>query len=103
MLRVHFDPGALAELHAARDWYEDKSSGKGAEFVGEVVRRVEHIQDWPNAARRVDGLKTRREVRCSGLHNFPYGVVYFVGDDVLWIVAIAHGRRRPNYWRTRLR
>jgi toxin ParE1/3/4 len=103
MLRVHFDPAALAELHTAHVWYEAKSSGKGLEFVREVTRHIEHIEEWPEAARRVESLKTRREVRRSGLRTFPYGVVYFVTDDVLWIVAIAHGKRRPNYWRDRLR
>jgi hypothetical protein len=29
-------------------------------------------------------------------------VVYLVIDDVLWIIAISHGTRRPNYWQARL-
>ena len=102
MLCVHFDPAALAEMRAAHDWYEDKSSGRGLEFVREVMRRIEHIEERPKAARRVEGLETRRDVRRSSLRDFPYGVVYVVIGDVLWIIAIAHGRRRPNYWQARL-
>lgn len=35
--------------------------------------------------------------------RFPYAVVYRVrGEQVVEIVAVAHYRRRPGYWRRRL-
>ncbi len=33
--------------------------------------------------------------------KFPYSIVYAVLADVLFVLAYAHGSRRPGYWRTR--
>ncbi len=37
------------------------------------------------------------------LIGFPYNIVYVIRGDVVFIIAIAHHRRQPGYWRTRLR
>jgi len=36
------------------------------------------------------------------LRRFPYSVIYRVEPSRIVIVAIAHGRRRPGYWKERL-
>lgn len=41
-------------------------------------------------------------VRSKGVSDFPYRVVYFVEGDLLKIVAVAHAKRRPGYWRDRV-
>jgi len=40
---------------------------------------------------------TRRFV----LHRFPFSIIY-LDDDVLSIVAVAHSKRKPGYWKARL-
>jgi plasmid stabilization system protein ParE len=35
------------------------------------------------------------------LRRFPYGVIYRMTDAAIEVVAVAHGRRRPGYWKTR--
>jgi hypothetical protein len=37
------------------------------------------------------------------VRRFPYGVIYRVREEVIWVVAIAHMRRRPGYWLDRVR
>jgi hypothetical protein len=37
------------------------------------------------------------------MRRFPFSVVYHVVDDLIRIVAIAHAKRKPGYWRTRMR
>jgi hypothetical protein len=37
------------------------------------------------------------------LKKFPYLVVFREYPDHLFIVAVAHGHRRPGYWRKRLK
>ena len=34
--------------------------------------------------------------------TFPYSLVYFVENDTLNVVAVAHDKRKPGYWRSRL-
>jgi hypothetical protein len=29
---------------------------------------------------------------------FPYYISYIVRESVIWILALAHGHRRPEYW-----
>jgi hypothetical protein len=35
------------------------------------------------------------------LRRFPYLIVFREGMEGIEIVAVAHGRRRPGYWRDR--
>ena len=41
------------------------------------------------------------ESRRAVLNRFPYLVVFREHEFHIQIVAIAHGRRRPNYWKSR--
>lgn len=41
-------------------------------------------------------------VRRKGVIGFPYGVLYFSTDSEIVIVAYAHEKRRPGYWKRRL-
>ncbi|HEU5117317.1 MAG TPA: hypothetical protein VFT74_11690, partial [Isosphaeraceae bacterium] len=36
-----------------------------------------------------------RKMRFS---RFPYTVYFAELDDVIWIAAVAHQKRRPSYW-----
>ena len=35
------------------------------------------------------------------LRRFPYGVVYRITKSAIQVIAVAHGRRRPGYWKSR--
>jgi hypothetical protein len=35
--------------------------------------------------------------------RFPYSVVYLEDEDEIWVLAVAHAKRRPGYWRGRLK
>ena len=43
---------------------------------------------------------TSRSEKCV-LPGFPYNVLFQIDDEGLFIVAVAHQRRRPAYWRPR--
>jgi len=97
--RVRVHRAAAAELEAAASWYEEQCVGLGADFVEEIRRVVglivESPREWP-----VSPWDSRaRSVR---LARFPYSVVFVEApEDELVIVAVAHGRRKPGYWRAR--
>ena len=101
-LAVRFDPAAQDELDAAHDWYERESPGVGAEFLVEVRRAAHGVADWPGIGLLDEVPGTSREVRRAVVERFPYGIAYVVLDDVLWVVAVVHERRRPGYWHDRL-
>lgn len=89
---------AEVELWEAVEYYESRSTGLGLDFEAEIeasVRAISQSPDrWPV---RDDG--TRRYLT----HRFPYVVVYVLIPDRIWIIALAHCRRRPRYWSDRMR
>jgi toxin ParE1/3/4 len=53
------------------------------------------------AAIHSGGLGNLHGTRKYLLRRFPYAVIYRVTDEAIEVVAVAHGRRRPGYWKTR--
>lgn len=79
-----------------RCWYQRRSIRAAEMFIDELDRAIERIRDhagqFPEYA-----AGTRRIV----LPRFPYIVVFRETAAGIEIIAIAHGRRRPGYWRDR--
>ncbi|MBI4501656.1 MAG: type II toxin-antitoxin system RelE/ParE family toxin [Gemmatimonadetes bacterium] len=92
-----FLPAAREEFLAAADRYDAASPGLGEEFIAEVERAVARLTTFPNHGNPYFG-ESRRIV----LRRFPYDVVYLRSDQEIVVVAIAHQRRSPFYWRERI-
>jgi toxin ParE1/3/4 len=37
----------------------------------------------------------------GSLHRFPFTLIYAPSSHVLYVLAVAHDRRRPGYWLSR--
>ena len=97
MKGVVFHTDAEAELEEAVAYYEGKRRGLGREFQADVEAAINVIQRNPG----VGGLYKDTGLRHITVGRFPYVVFYAELDDAIWIAAIAHGQRRPDYWRRR--
>jgi plasmid stabilization system protein ParE len=93
---VWFHEAAEAELNEAADFYDMESPGLGQTFIDEVRHGVERIAELPEAAPAIRG-----RVRKRLLLKFPYSLLYSVHDDLIRLLAVAHHKRRPFYWRSR--
>jgi plasmid stabilization system protein ParE len=89
---------ASAELEAAVRWYEERRRGLGAEFFDAVSLTMALIAERPEIGTVIDGRVSLRRIVVS---RFPYQVVYRVTPADITIVAVAHLKRRPNYWKDR--
>lgn len=98
--RLH--PEARTEIESAAAWYEDQRSGLGREFVTHVGLAIRSAADAPRSGSPIDGIDSMLEIRRVGTRQFPYLVVYVVGVDEIIVIAIAHERRRPEYWSGRI-
>jgi plasmid stabilization system protein ParE len=94
---LKFLPEASAELYEAAAYYEGKQPGLGWRFRSEVFELCRLIVQQPLLWRERDG--GYRRVNCP---VFPYYVAYFIRGDLVIIAAVAHGSRRPDYWKERL-
>lgn len=41
------------------------------------------------------------DIRRFVLRKFPYSIIYSIEPDCVMILAVAHQRREPGYWRER--
>lgn len=85
------------EFRESVRYYENEAPGVGLRFIAEVRRGVNFITENPFGAAAV-GSGIRRKV----LNHFPYSLLYAVESELVVIVAVAHQKRRPRYWRGRL-
>ena len=94
--RVDLHPEAIAEARAAYQWYAERNPLAANAFMAAVDHAVNEIHNspvrWPL---HLHG--TRKYL----LRRFPYGIIYRVTDVAIQVVAVAHGRRRPGYWKAR--
>ena len=93
---VRFSEDAIIEALAAFRWYRGRSDRAAARFRDELVHAVDAIATSPEAwPSYVSG--TRRYL----VRRFPFLVVFTATPDEIQVVAVAHARRRPGYWKDR--
>ena len=98
-----FLPEPDAEFEAAADEYDTQSPGTGRRFVRTVRELVARLVEQPRLYGKVNPPVRGRDVREAPVNPFDYRLVYEVRADEILILAVAHNRRLPNYWRGRLR
>ena len=87
---------AYRELDEAERYIEERRSGYGRKFRTEVDACLRSIQERPTGyAQRRTGF------RYGTVARFPYRVIYKVHEDVILIVAVYHGKRKPYGWMQR--
>jgi toxin ParE1/3/4 len=92
-----FHPLAWEELEAADGWYQCRSSDASLAFLSDLDTAIEDVlqasRRWP---KYMHG--TRRVV----MQRFPFSIVYLDDPDLITIIAVAHAKRKPGYWKRRL-
>lgn len=96
-MKLRFAAAARRELNEAAVWLELQESGLGERFLREVAQARRLILEYPNAWHPL-GSRLRR---CH-LKRFRYGLIYRIQGDVIEVVAVAHDRQKPEYWRDRV-
>ncbi|MEA1934669.1 MAG: type II toxin-antitoxin system RelE/ParE family toxin [Thermodesulfobacteriota bacterium] len=85
------------ELVEAVLWYESKEAGLGIRFRDEIAHVLDRIVEDPLLWRERSG--GYRRVNCP---VFPYYIPFFIRGNKIIIAAIAHGHRKPGYWKSRI-
>lgn len=99
---ARFEDEADAEYRAAGRWYEERVVGLGIEFFDAVDAALDRIARLPKAGALVRRLPVDLQVRRAPATRFPYHMVYLETSSTIRVLAIAHDRRRPGYWISRL-
>jgi plasmid stabilization system protein ParE len=95
---VVFHPLAERELIEAARFYESRAANLGGDFLREVEHTLAQIVATPEAGSLMSGTIRRRLVR-----RFPFAILYQAGIENVSVIALMHLRRRPGYWKRRVR
>jgi toxin ParE1/3/4 len=94
--KASFHELAEFELNDAAVFFESKTAGLGVRFLSAVQKAVAEINQHPEASPII-----LQQVRRKVVRKFPYSILFTVKPDHIRILAIAHQKRRPFYWRGR--
>jgi toxin ParE1/3/4 len=92
-VNIRFHPEAAIELEVA--FREGARYGRAVSLRLrlEVARAMALLGNTPDIGEPLSGACRRLPLR-----GFPFALVYYVARDTLYIVAVAHSRKRPGYW-----
>ena len=96
-MKVEFHPSAEHELVDAALYYESRVRDLGSRFLAEIERVTGLVAEHPEIGHTIDG-----DVYRLVLRRFPYSLIYARKKHEVYVLAIAHHKRRPGYWRSRV-
>jgi toxin ParE1/3/4 len=89
---------AAEEIVREIDYYDGRDPGVGAQLEHEIRATFERILAFPEAA---EPWRDRVDLRVAVLDRFPFTMPYQLVDDMAFVFALAHARRRAGYWSRR--
>ena len=98
MDKVVFDPLARQELRDAVKFYEKHQKGLGQKFLSAVESATDIIAQFPLLYPIL-----REPFRRCLIRKFPFGIVYSVEEETIYVIAVMHLKRKPGYWLDRIK
>ncbi len=97
--REEYLEAAILDLIEIQGHYDGAELGLGIDFSNAVTNRLEMILEFPESA----AVFSAGGARKIAVGRFPYNIIYVIRHEIIWVVAVVHQKRHPNYWISRLR
>ncbi len=99
-MKIFFHNEAEKELFEIIDYYENLRTNLGLEFVEQLDLAIEKIRLYPEAWTEVE-----KGIRRCLINRFPFGILYMFDkkENIVYILAIMHLSRDPDYWKKRIK
>jgi plasmid stabilization system protein ParE len=97
------DREASKELFEAAEWYESRQPGLAERLFDEIEHHLALVRERPSAFPILEASPPDLTIRRALLDRFPYALVFLELESEIRIIAVAHHKRRPNYWLHRVR
>ncbi|TVQ98717.1 MAG: type II toxin-antitoxin system RelE/ParE family toxin [Desulfovibrionales bacterium] len=95
-MKFTFHPEAEEEFEASIAYYDGCDPGLGLDFAREVHSAIQNALSYPSLWTEIEP-----DVRRCLTHRFPFGVLYSIEHDGIFILAVMHLHREPGYWKHR--
>jgi toxin ParE1/3/4 len=97
-VKYFFHPDVAAEHLAEVAFYESRRKGLGSRYLASFNAAMERVCRDPKQFR----IECEPDFRRIPLRGFPFAIIYRDVGGQIQILAVAHQRRRPGYWTTRI-
>lgn len=97
-MSYYFHPAAEAEHLESVAYYESKQAGLGASYLAEFEKTMITACEAPHR----HPIEKQPDVRRVRMKRFPFAVLLRESAGSVQVLAVAHNRRRPQYWLGRL-
>lgn len=94
-------PLAEDEITESVGFYERRRVGLGWDFFAAVREAIARAADTPESCARLRSPPDMT-IRFVPVRGFPFKVVFLHEPEQVVVLAVAHDRRRPGYWRDRI-
>lgn len=96
-MKYRLHPEAAQEHRQQVAYYENAQRGLGARYHAAFQSAVARACEMPQRPR----VLYPPDIRGIGFKVFQFSLIYRVAAGEVQILAVAHHRRRPGYWRSR--
>lgn len=93
-----FHPAAEAEHLESVAYFESKRAGLGALYLAEFEKVMAMVCESPQRY----PIEKKPDIRRIRMKRFPFSILYREASGNIEVLAVAHYRRRPQYWMGRL-
>lgn len=96
-MKYSFHPDAEVEFNHAIAYYEECSEGLGLDFAIEIHSTIGRILAHPKAWSIL-----KNDIRRCLVRRFPYGILYSIESDEIFILAVMNLHQNPDHWKYRI-
>jgi toxin ParE2 len=94
--------GAREDVAEIAEFMDLKTDGRGEVFIAAVERAYALIESGPRMQPLTEDGPPSVETRYHMIDGFRYRVVFAIVVDDVYVLAVGHVHRRPNFWHHRL-
>lgn len=89
-------PEAETEISEAFEWYEERVSGLGSDFLLNLDAALQAILSNPQQFPVM-----HKDLRRALIRRFPYQIFFVLEEHRIYILAVFHAKRSPRRWMVR--
>ncbi len=97
-MKVILSEGAKRDFNDGLRWYRKQSDQAADNFIKRTLETARLIAADPTRYRQV-----LPGIRSLHYKKYPYSLIYRILPDTIKVYAVAHEKRRPGYWKRRLK